>query len=190
MKKRIMTVLFTAVLSVSLASCGSGEKTKDAATEAAQDAAAEAEQMTTEGETADGAEKEAEEDTAQTAQEDETEKTGGDAALEDYQLFAESVRDAVAAKDLEALSQLVSYPVYAGSSEDPETGAVIETKEDFIALGADTIFTDTLLASMEAVNPADIAEVNAGFVMMGGEEGASIIFNAVEEGYGITGLSY
>ena len=50
----------------------------------------------------------------------------------------------MAAKDLDALAELTAFPVYVGL---PDVGAV-ETKEDFLALGADAVFTDELVASV------------------------------------------
>ena len=54
--------------------------------------------------------------------------------------FAEKVKDAVAKKDLEALAELTSFPVYVGL---PNVGGV-ESKEDFLKLGAEKVFTDEL----------------------------------------------
>ena len=54
--------------------------------------------------------------------------------------FAEKVKDAVAKKDLEALAELTSFQVYVGLSN---VGGV-ESKEDFLKLGAEKVFTDEL----------------------------------------------
>lgn len=59
--------------------------------------------------------------------------------------FAAQIKEAVAAKDLDALAELTAFPVYVGL---PDVGAV-ETKEDFLALGADAVFTDELVASVQ-----------------------------------------
>ncbi len=59
--------------------------------------------------------------------------------------FAEKIKDAAARKDLEALAELTAFPVYVGL---PGVN-VVETKEDFLKLGADAVFTDDLLESVE-----------------------------------------
>lgn len=57
--------------------------------------------------------------------------------------FAQKVKNAAAQKDLDAPAQLTAFPVYVGL---PDVN-VAETKEDFLKLGADAVFTDGLLAS-------------------------------------------
>ena len=47
--------------------------------------------------------------------------------------FADRIKEAVAAKDLEALADLTSFPVYVGL---PDTDGAVNTREDFLALGA------------------------------------------------------
>ena len=51
--------------------------------------------------------------------------------------FAQKVKDAAAAKDLEGLAELTAFPVYVGL---PGVGGV-ETREDFLKLGAEAVFT-------------------------------------------------
>ena len=59
--------------------------------------------------------------------------------------FAKKIQEAVAQKDLEALAELTAFPVYVGL---PDVG-VVETKEDFLNLGAEAVFTDELLESVQ-----------------------------------------
>lgn len=66
--------------------------------------------------------------------------------------FAEKIKSAVAAKDQEALADLVNYPVYIGFKDEGQT---VDTKEDFMKLDASELFTDDLL---NAVANADESE--------------------------------
>ena len=92
------------------------------------------------------------EETAQTAAGYEDNfAVDGEAAKE----FAQKVKDATARKDLEALAELTAFPVYVGL---PDVN-VVETKEDFLALGADTVFTEELLKSIELADIEDLQPV-------------------------------
>ena len=73
--------------------------------------------------------------------------------------FAAQIKEAVAAKDLDALAELTAFPVYVGL---PDVGAV-ETKEDFLALGADAVFTDELVASVADADTENMQPSMAGF---------------------------
>lgn len=52
--------------------------------------------------------------------------------------FADKIKEAVAAEDLEALADLTAFPVYV----DIENANDVKTREDFLALGAEAIFTE------------------------------------------------
>mgnify|MGYP000087380484 CR=1 FL=1 len=54
--------------------------------------------------------------------------------------FADKIKEAVAAEDLEALADLTAFPVYV----DIENANDVKTREDFLALGAEAIFTEEL----------------------------------------------
>ena len=51
-------------------------------------------------------------------------------------VFARDIKAAVADKDLEALADLAAFPLYMGFSEG---GVSVDSREDFIALGEDTV---------------------------------------------------
>lgn len=128
------------------------------------------------------------------AKADETEKTAQ--ASEKYEdnfavgsgaakKFAEKVKDAAAREDLEALAELAAFPVYVGL---PDIG-VVDTKEEFLNLGAETVFTDELLESVETADIESINPCMAGFLISGGKT-AGINFGVVNGALAINGINY
>ena len=99
--------------------------------------------------------------------------------------FAEKVKDAVAKKDLEALAELTSFPVYVGLSN---VGGV-ESKEDFLKLGAEKVFTDELLKSIEMSDIENLQPSRAGFSISDGGK-ANINFGVVDGVLAISGINY
>ncbi len=100
--------------------------------------------------------------------------------------FGTKIKDAVAAKDLEALADLTSFPVYVGFTDQSETP---ETREAFTALGADRIFTQELMDSVAGAELAGQQPSMAGFVAASGD-GPNIIFGVVDGELAITGFNY
>ena len=101
--------------------------------------------------------------------------------------FADRIKEAVAAKDLEALADLTSFPVYVGL---PDTDGAVNTREDFLALGADQVFTDELLASVEEADMSGQEPSMAGFVVAGESGRPNIIFGVVDGKLAVTGINY
>lgn len=99
--------------------------------------------------------------------------------------FAEKVKEAAAQKDLEALAELTAFPVYVGL---PDVG-VVETKEDFLNLGAEAVFTDKLLESIEMADIENLQPSMAGFPISDGRI-ASINFSVVDGVLAINGINY
>ena len=103
--------------------------------------------------------------------------------------FAEKIKSAVAAKDQEALADLVNYPVYIGFKDE---GQPVDTKEDFMKLDASELFTDDLL---NAVANADESEEGlspsmAGFNLYSNDASASLTFSVQVGKLGVTGINY
>ncbi len=126
----------------------------------------------------------------QTAAQNDAEETTGyaDNFAVDSQAaasFAEEIKTAVAEKDLEKLADLSGFPVYVGL---PEIGGV-ETREDFLALGSERIFTEELLQSVASADTANLEPSRAGFVLTDGS-GANIVFGVRDGALGITGINY
>lgn len=103
----------------------------------------------------------------------------------DVKQFAEKIKEATADKDIEALAELTAFPVYVGL---PDAG-VVETKESFLAIGADDLFTDELVASVEAADIENFQPSMAGF-SVAGSENANINFGVVDGVLAINGINY
>lgn len=114
-------------------------------------------------------------------------ETGMDIDLKAAGEFAAKVESAVAAKDLSALADLVTYPVYVGLGE----GQTVETKEDFLKLDAAKVFDSKLVDAIASVDNAKLSATEAGIVLGAAEGKPNIIFSAKEDGsFGITGINY
>ena len=101
--------------------------------------------------------------------------------------FGEKIQEAVAAKDMEALADLTAFPVYVGL---PDTDGVVETREDFLALGAERVLTDELTASVAEAKLDGQQPSMAGFVVADESGRPNIIFGVVEGRLAITGINY
>lgn len=99
--------------------------------------------------------------------------------------FAEKVKDATAQKDLEALAELTAFPVYVGL---PDVD-VVETREDFLNLGEEAVFTDELLESIEMADIENLQPSMAGFTISDGRT-ANINFGVVDGVLAINGINY
>lgn len=102
------------------------------------------------------------------------------------QAFAEKVQAAVADRDLEALADLTAFPVYVGL---PEVDDGVESREEFLNLGADQVFTPELVASVAAADLSDLSPSMAGFVLSDGGS-ANIIFGVSDGVLAIKGINY
>ncbi|MDD3205388.1 MAG: hypothetical protein PHS74_06620 [Lachnospiraceae bacterium] len=111
----------------------------------------------------------------------------------DLAVVAQDIKDAVAGKDLEALSKLVIYPVYVGIGD----GMEIASEDDFMKLNPDDVFTDEMVAAIASVNNAFLSQTNAGIILSGTENAKPNIILGVSDSnangsnaYGITGINY
>lgn len=92
---------------------------------------------------------------------------------------------AVADKDLEALATLTAFPVYVGL---PDAG-VVKTKEDFLKLDAEIVFTEELLKSIEMADIENFQPSMAGFSISDGGT-CNINFGVVDGILAISGINY
>ncbi len=99
--------------------------------------------------------------------------------------FAKKVKVAVADKDLEALATLTAFPVYVGL---PDAG-VVKTKEDFLKLDAEIVFTEELLKSIEMADIENFQPSMAGFSISDGGT-CNINFGVVDGILAISGINY
>lgn len=98
--------------------------------------------------------------------------------------FALKIKKAVASADLEGFADLCGYPVYI--SLESGDGRELETRDDLIALGSDTLFTQKMQDTIAAVQESQLDSYGAGVIM--GENGA-VVFNDVNGTMMITGIN-
>ena len=100
--------------------------------------------------------------------------------------FAEEIQSAVAEKDREGLADLMSFPNYVGFTEG---GEFVETREDFLALGADRIFTEELLTEIAGAETEGLPPSEAGFSLSTSGR-PNIIFGVSDGRLAIVGINY
>lgn len=101
--------------------------------------------------------------------------------------FGRKIKEAVADKDIEKLADLTIFPVYVGLTEE---GAIVETREDFIALGAEALFTEEMVNSIEGADESGLSPSMAGFTLYSEDGAPSITFGVQEGKLGIKGINY
>lgn len=119
------------------------------------------------------------EQSSETEEENASETESGRAAA-----FALKIKKAVASSDLEGFADLCGYPVYI--SLESGDGRELETQDDLIALGSDTLFTQKMKDTIAAVQESQLDSYGAGVMM--GENGADV-FNDVNGTMMITGIN-
>ena len=96
------------------------------------------------------------------------------------------VKEAVAAQDLEALADLAAYPLYVGFTD----GSVnVTSREEFVALGAERVFTPELVESVGNADVNSLSPSMAGFALSS-NDGPNIIFSVVNGSLAIQGINY
>lgn len=181
-----------------MAGCGQDSAEDTAAQETEQTEEVSTEEMEQTEEAAESApedESTAESDSQTDAGDSQAENAGEEQTYEDnfavdseaVSAFADKIKEAVAAKDMEALADLTAFPVYVGI---PDTEGIVETRDDFLALGADQVLTDELLESVASADMSGQEPSMAGFVVAGESGRPNIIFGVVEGKLAITGINY
>ena len=126
---------------------------------------------------------------AQAPEEDAGEQTYTDNFSVDpaaVQAFAQDIQQVVADQDLEGLADLVSFPIYLGFADDPQS---VETREDFVALGADRIFTEDLLTEISTADTSALEPSRAGFALSASGR-PNIVFGVSNGHLAIVGINY
>lgn len=164
------------------------EQTEDVSTEETEQTEDAAESIPEDESTAEAdSQTDAGDSQAENAGEEQTYEDNFAVDSEAVSAFADKIKEAVAAKDMEALADLTSFPVYVGI---PDTEGVVETRDDFLALGADQVLTDELLESVASADMSGQEPSMAGFVVAGESGRPNIIFGVVEGKLAITGINY
>ena len=162
------------------------ESTAPAETEAPvqTEASAQAETEAAETEAAAGSE-------AASSSTEETQASGGYADnfavdSEAAAAFGTRIKDAVAAQDIEALADLASFPLYVGFTDESVN---VTSREEFVALGAERIFTPELVDSVGNADVNGLSPSMAGFALSS-NDGPNIIFSVVNGALAIQGINY
>lgn len=178
MKSAVVMVLSLALIGAVLTGCGERQQSRQ---DTQQDSPQSVLQKTQQDTVVDEAETESAEKNQITAGYEDNFAVDSKAAKE----FAEKVKVAAANKDLEALADITAFPVYIGL---PDVG-IVETKEDFLKLGAETVFTEDLLKSVETAEIEDFQPSMAGFSISDGGT-CNINFGVVDGILAINGINY
>lgn len=102
--------------------------------------------------------------------------------------FCEKIIAAVKSKDLQALSDLCNYPLYVDLGEE---GQVVETKEAFLALDPEKLFTDAMVASVTGCDLDTVTVPLSGITLCTDYDQPSITSSYNEAGeLGISGINF
>lgn len=195
MKAKQIAILL-ALTTMMIAGCGSNTKNADSQTEVSTSTETTDEASSDETDT-----EETDSNSGETANEatDSQQETAdpGDGNYEDNFAvsheaavdFAEKIKSAVAAKDQEALADLVNYPVYISFKDEGQT---VDTKEDFMKLDASELFTDDLLNAVANADESEdvLSPSMAGFNLYSNDASASLTFSVQDGKLGVTGINY
>lgn len=195
MKAKQIAILL-ALTTMMIAGCGSNTKNADSQTEVSTST-----EMTDEDSSDETDTEETDSNSGETANEatDSQQEAAdpGDGNYEDNFAvsheaavdFAEKIKSAVAAKDQEALADLVNYPVYISFKDDGQT---VDTKEDFMKLDASELFTDDLLNAVANADESEdvLSPSMAGFNLYSNDASASLTFSVQDGKLGVTGINY
>lgn len=106
---------------------------------------------------------------------------------EETEAFACLIKEAAVRKDLEALAELTRFPVYIGF---PDGGMFAASKEDFLTLDPEKIFTEEWIDSVTQADEKNLPPSMAGFVLSNGKGGPNVVFGLRDGQLGITGMNY
>ena len=105
----------------------------------------------------------------------------------EVETFASAVKAAMAGKNMEELADLMAFPLYLGFKDG---GVSINSKEEFLALESDRIFTDELLDAVAQADEKNLSPSRAGFVMTKETGGPNVVFGLRGGTLAISGINY
>lgn len=187
MQRKLLLTIVAGLLCLALAGCGQAENTPPAAEDPAQ--SQEPAELPAEEPAEESGEAPADTETPDTGTpEAETPAYTDNFAVDAAAVtdFAKQIQTAVADQDLEALADLASYPLYVGTSDG---GQSVESREDFIALGADQIFTEELLTEIAGADTEGLEASMAGFSLSASGR-PNVIFGVADGRLAIVGMNY
>lgn len=185
--KKTIKMLAILAMSVSLVACGNKEEAEEMSIESTESISSEV--IGTELTSSEIASTEVTSIEAASTETTEESTTFEDNFAVDSKTAADfglKIKEAVAAKDIEKLAQLVSYPTYVGFDE----GLVVETKEDFIAIDKEKLFTAEMVKSIAGADEKTLTASKAGFTLQTEGSSPSITYSVVDGKLGIVGINY
>lgn len=105
---------------------------------------------------------------------------------EEAEAFAGEIQAAAGEQNLEMLAELAAYPLYIGFTD----GSVsVNAPEELISLGAERIFTEEMISSIEGADISSLSPSMAGFsVSKNGRP--NIVFGVRDGRLAIQGMNY
>lgn len=100
--------------------------------------------------------------------------------------YANQIKEAVAAQDLEKLADLAGYPLYVGFQGGSVSAA---SREELIALGTEKIFAPELTASIAEAPTDDLKPSMAGFSLTKSGK-PNIVFGVMNGKLAVVGINY
>ncbi len=173
MRKRWNVLLIAGAVMALAVGCGAKEETKSV-----QETMTVSETVEAEGTTAH---------TAETEKAPETADDNFSVDPADAEDFGRSVKEAVAAKNLEKLADMTAFPVYIGFEDG---GISVESKEEMTALGEEKIFTQEWMDSIAQADETALSPSMAGFVLTGENGGSNIVFGMRDGELAVSGINY
>lgn len=182
--RKLGLLLAVGLLCLSLAACGqSGESSGDTADQAEQSQLPEMnETEEVQDEAPDAAEPTEPEPDSQAPLYEDNFSVDTEAVT----AFAQKIQSVTAEQDLEGLADLIAYPVYVGF---PEGGESVTSKEEFVALGAERIFTQELLQEIRDADLESLSPSMAGFSLSASGK-PNIVFGVAEGTLAVLAINY
>ena len=105
----------------------------------------------------------------------------------DYKSYAKELVEIVKSKDMEGLADHIDFPAFISCVKT--NAGMVDTKEDFMKLDPEEIFSDEMEAAIEKVDVETLEPVMAGIVL--GDGAPNIILGITADGeLAITGMNY
>ena len=104
----------------------------------------------------------------------------------DYKSYAAEIIEIVKNKDMEGLADHIDFPAFVSCAKT--NGGMVDTKEDFMKLDPEVIFSDEMEDAIAKVDVDTLEPVMAGIVL--GDGTPNIIFGVVNGKLAITGMNY
>lgn len=199
MMKKFAVMLMVGVMSLTMVACGNkAEEVVQEETQVVEDTVVVEE--TTEQETEPATEVVTEEPQTEETTAEEMPATEGEdnksqsGALDNFEVaeadsaaFGAEVKKAVADQNLEALADLAFFPLYVGFQDG---GVSVNSKDEFIALGVEKIFTQEMVDAIAAADENGLQPSKAGFSLSNENGRPNIIFGIADGKLSIVGMNY